>query len=221
MPSVLWIRNKKPQRKKQGLLFKVYGFKLTVGFTLVELLVVMGILGVIVGSTLLFLTSILRGSNQASVVSEIKQNGQVVLDTIDRQIRNSQGGRLLSLDDLGGSVSAIELAQSDGSYLYLACFASVEGVSNGWIGIATRSTASPPADASGYLSLTNRDVVSGVDIVCNPSPFLTFAIKGVSSDSFPQVVQVAFRGKKGVLASARADFDASADFATTISLRKY
>ena len=59
------------------------------GFTLVELLVGMAILGIISAATLLFLSSMFRGSNQANVVSSLKQNGQVVLNSLERQIRNA------------------------------------------------------------------------------------------------------------------------------------
>jgi len=61
---------------------KPRGVNLSKGFTLIELLVVLGILVIGVGSTLLFLTSILRGTNQANVTAEVKQNGQAILDSL-------------------------------------------------------------------------------------------------------------------------------------------
>lgn len=181
------------------------------GFTLVELLVVMGLLGVITGASLLFLTNILKGSNQARIVSEVKQNGQTVLDSIDRQIRNAQ-----EVDNIApplGSTSAIELVLSGGN-LYLACFDSVAGppAENGWIGIAN-------LPGGPYVSLTNRDAVSGINVECAPSP--TFNVSGTPGDSYPQVVQVDFNVKQGVEAPGRVDFNASSQFKTTISLRKY
>src|SRR3990167_9169606 len=59
------------------------------GFTLLEFLVVIGLLSITIGSILLFLTSVLKGTNQANITSEVKQNGQVVLDTLESQIRNA------------------------------------------------------------------------------------------------------------------------------------
>src|SRR3989344_764838 len=66
------------------------------GFTLVELLVVLGILSATVGSTLLFLTSTLKGSNQASIVAEVKQNGQVTLDLLEREVRGANNAALVN-----------------------------------------------------------------------------------------------------------------------------
>jgi prepilin-type N-terminal cleavage/methylation domain-containing protein len=106
------------------------------GFTLVELLVVIGVMGAVTGTALLFLTNILKGSNQARITAEVKQNGQTVLDSIDRQIRNAQEIRII--DPLpSGSSSAIELVSAGGN-LSLACFNPVAGPpsENGWIGIA-------------------------------------------------------------------------------------
>ena len=59
------------------------------GFTLVELLVVIAILAIAVTFILTIFTSSLRGSNKSQIVSTIKQNGQSVLETMDKTIRNS------------------------------------------------------------------------------------------------------------------------------------
>lgn len=59
------------------------------GFTLVEVLVVMAIT-IIVGVMLVVIfTNTLRGSNKAQILAVIKQNGQSVLDNIDKNIRNA------------------------------------------------------------------------------------------------------------------------------------
>lgn len=59
------------------------------GFTLVELLVVIAILAIAGAFILTIFTSSLRGSNKSQIVSTIKQNGQSVLDSMDKTIRNS------------------------------------------------------------------------------------------------------------------------------------
>ena len=59
------------------------------GFTLVELLVVIAILAIAVTFILTIFTSSLRGSNKSQIVSTIKQNGQSVLETMDKNVRNS------------------------------------------------------------------------------------------------------------------------------------
>lgn len=189
----------------------------TNGFTLVELLVVIGVLGVVTGSALLFLTSILKGSNQARIVADVKQNGQIVLDSIDRQIRNAQEIRVITPP--AGSDSAIELVLSGGN-LYLACFNPVASpAQNGWIGTAG-SSGGP------YNSLTNKDEVDGINVICDwdaVSPGVdSFAVFGSAADPYPQIVKVNFKVKQPVDAPTRADFEVSEQlFSTTISLRKY
>lgn len=194
------------------------------GFTLVELLVVIGILSVVVGSSLLFLTNILKGSNQAQIVTEIKQNGQTVLDVIDRQIRNAE-----SVEDITAvlaaafaipPVDAIKINISDTtSSIYLACFnqdITTTPKKNGWIGIVNSPTV--PASASDFLKLTNTSEISGINVECDSS---SFSISGTANDTFPQVVQVHFKVSQGVEAPKRLDFNAASEFNTTISLRKY
>lgn len=59
------------------------------GFTLVEILVVIAVVSVVgVIITTIFIRS-LRGSNKAQIISQIKQNGQIVLENMDKTIRNA------------------------------------------------------------------------------------------------------------------------------------
>ena len=190
-------------------------FKVKHGFTLIELLVVLGILTSTVGAALLLLTSVLRGTNQGNVTSEVKQNGQVVLDSLEKQIRGALDARLLSENTL-----AVTLAS--GGYLYVACFNSLPGSTNGWIGTAVSSSAIPPSVGL-YQTLTNREEIAGVDVVCDPCPpTCTFSVIAASSGSLnPPIVKVSFTVNQGVKAPSRQDFLANARFETTISLRKY
>lgn len=59
------------------------------GFTLVELLVVMAISAIFGTLMLTIFTNTLKGSNKSQVIGVIKQNGQSVLETIDKAVRNS------------------------------------------------------------------------------------------------------------------------------------
>mgnify|MGYP001565296663 CR=1 FL=1 len=59
------------------------------GFTLVEILVVIAVLSVVgVIITTIFIRN-LRGSNKAQIISSIKQNGQIVLENMDKTVRNA------------------------------------------------------------------------------------------------------------------------------------
>ncbi len=186
------------------------------GFTLVEFLVVLGILSITVVSTLLFLTSILKGTNQANVTSEVKQNGQFVLDSLDRQVRNSvdsQGRTLIS----GNTYKELKLLRETEDPLYLKCNYSVAGTSNGYISSLV-SENDPPTGS--YTSITNTDTTVGVNIVNCQFTVLSAKVSA-SGTAVPAVVTVEFTAQQAVLASTRQDFVASAPFRTTISLRQY
>ncbi|HSX19239.1 MAG TPA: hypothetical protein VLE91_03845 [Candidatus Saccharimonadales bacterium] len=180
---------------------------------MIEFLIVIGILVFAVGSSLLFLTSVLRGSNQSNVTAEVKQNGQAVLDSLDSQIRN--GTDAVSAI-LGGTSSAARVTLSDGRYLYLGCIGAGSGT-NGWIGTKTALTTDPVPTSATLISVTNTDAVSGVNITnC------TFTVQPASTGAIsPAVVMVAFVANQGISAPVRSDYNASAAFQTTISLRKY
>lgn len=59
------------------------------GFTLVEMLVVMSVLSIVSVFILNIFTRTLRGSNKSQIISTIKQNGQSVLDAMDKTVRNA------------------------------------------------------------------------------------------------------------------------------------
>lgn len=64
--------------------------KMKSGFTLVELLVSIGILAIVsLAATGLFFSSI-KGSTKSEVLIKVKQNGNYALNTISSMIRNSQ-----------------------------------------------------------------------------------------------------------------------------------
>lgn len=188
------------------------------GFTLIEFLVVLGILTVTIGSTFLFLTSVLRGSNQGNVSAEVKQNGQSVLDGIDSQIRNSRNALFVTIP---GASSAIRLTLANSQYLFLACANRIGTTSNGWIGsLGPQADGATPGTVGSFTSMTNKDTVAGVDVVCDPAG--TFIVTSSSSTSTnPAIVKVGFLVNQGVAAPSRADFLANVRFDTTISLRQY
>lgn len=187
------------------------------GFTLVELLVVMGLLAITVGSALLFLTSVFRGSNQAAITTEVKQNGQSVLDSLDRQIRDASDARQMQGSELpSGASNGLVLTGSGAGTLYVACFSTIPAA-NGWIGLANLQTGVIPS-LSDYKSLTNNgDPIGGVDIsACSFS-----VVPATVGSSSPAIVSVNLTINQGIKAPSRTDFLSNAQFKTTISLRRY
>ena len=59
------------------------------GFTLVEIVVVMAIVAIVGLMMLVIFTNTLRGSNKAQILAVIKQNGQAVLENMDKTIRGA------------------------------------------------------------------------------------------------------------------------------------
>lgn len=59
------------------------------GFTIIESLVVIAILAIVGILVLVIFTQSLRGNNRGQILSSIKKNGQAVLETIDKTIRNA------------------------------------------------------------------------------------------------------------------------------------
>lgn len=59
------------------------------GFTIAEILVVIAIVAIVGTIMVAIFTSTLRGSNKSQIFSVIKQNGQAVLEEMDRTIRGS------------------------------------------------------------------------------------------------------------------------------------
>jgi len=191
------------------------------GYTLIEFVVVLGLLVLAIGSTLAFLTNSLRSSNQANVTSEVKQNGQIVLDSLERQIRNANSASQISLLPSGAS-SGVNLSITGGKAIYIACFTTT-GTTNGWIGIASVSSGTDTSILGNYRAVTNTDTISGVDVSDTVSPpgcnlSVTSATPGTAN---PDVVLISFTLNQGISAPSRQDFKANARFQTTISLRKY
>lgn len=176
------------------------------GFTLIEFLIVLGVLATAVASALLVLTSVLRGTNQANITAEVKQNGQVVLDTLEPQIRNARDAKDLSPLPPGAN-DGVSLTLGDGTSLNIACFPAGANT-NGYIGTST---------AASYTSVTNQDLTSGVDVTdCNLR--VIPASVGAVNSAF---VSVSFVMNQGKNAPSRQDFKANVKFETTISLRRY
>lgn len=59
------------------------------GFTLVEILVVIGVLGIVGILVFSIFAQSLKGSNKAQILSSIKKNGEAILQTMDKTIRDA------------------------------------------------------------------------------------------------------------------------------------
>jgi prepilin-type N-terminal cleavage/methylation domain-containing protein len=73
------------------------------GFSLLEILVVVSIIGLIAGVTSDIFIQIIKSSNKANIVTEIKQNGDAVMNQLERIIRNSEEVTAIGSKTYGGS----------------------------------------------------------------------------------------------------------------------
>lgn len=69
------------------------------GFTLIEMLVVLAILSIFGTLIVTIFSRTLKGGNKSQIISSIKQNGQAVLETMDKTIRNADNVVCLSNDN--------------------------------------------------------------------------------------------------------------------------
>lgn len=186
-------------------------FRFIKGYTLIELVVVMGILSMTIGAITVFLVSVLKGTSQANISAEVKQNGQAVLDSLERQIRGAVDVVLV-----GTNMDQIKLTRDFSEPLHIKCeLASGSGPTarNSRISI---QVAEQPTSGS-WISVSNDDPKTGISIEACRLDVLGSQVTD-SGVSVPAVVSISFVAKKE---SPRPEFSASAKFKTTISLRRY
>ena len=209
-----WEKSKvKSQKSKVGS-SKLRHIGLRAGFTLIEFLLVLGLLSITIGSSMLFLTNLIKGSNQANIVAETKQNGQATLDLLERRVRNA-----ITADQPAPNYVRLQL--DNNIYLHVRCFlVSTSALPNMWIGVTETSTQIDySADTAGnnFTAITNQDPVSGVNV----DDCTLAVVPGSSGGSSPPIVNINFTLSQGAYAPSRQDFKAQAQFQTSISLRSY
>lgn len=160
------------------------------GFTLVEILVSIGLVLIIgtIGTSVI--ASILRSYNKAHIINEIEQNGNYVLSLMESQIRNA---RSVSLDGTGKVLTVIPQ----------------EG-----LGFDFEITDSPGVGVvrKGAEVLTNDDTTSGVEVVVADS---SFTVTGTS----PQTVGIVLKIRQAAGAPGRIDYHADTTLQTTVVVR--
>lgn len=90
------------------------------GFTLLEILVVIGVIG-IMGTliTQVFITTT-RTNTKAELLKDVKQNGDLAMEIMERMIRNSFG--VVSVcSDTGTKLSTLEIKNPDGQDTQFGC----------------------------------------------------------------------------------------------------
>jgi len=161
------------------------------GFTLIEMMIVVSLLGIIavVGSGAFF--SILRGSTKTKTLQMVKQNGDYAISVMERMIRNA---RALVSPTEDSTVTSIKIKNPDGKETTFSC-------------------GGPQATiASNGASLLSSEVkVNNCNI---------FEVTVGQPEIRPAVVKINFNLSPEV-SSTRPEEQATVNFQTTVTLRNY
>ncbi len=135
------------------------------GFTLIELLVVTAIIGVLAIVSATVFNTILSAQNKTAIVNEIRQNGNIIIDKLDRDIK--QASRVCATSELlvggcGGTDTSITVTLD--TNIVWSCDPAGESfirdsvsVTNSDSRSGVRIAASPPSDGHPQCQFTVTD----------------------------------------------------------------
>lgn len=163
------------------------------GYTLLELMIVTAALGVmaIVATNLFF--AVTRGGTKVQVTAEVNQNGEIVLGTMERLIRNAYG---VTSACTGVAANSLTLVDQYGRNITFSCVNV--GEDTGYV-------------ASNSARLTSENVaVSACSFTCTSD-----------ADGFkPPLVAIDFSLRQAKGQALKGETEAQA-FSTSVSLRNY
>jgi len=175
--------------------------RLISGYTLIEIIITVGILAVVavIGTNIFF--TVLKGSSKSKVLTTVKQNGDYALSVMERMIRNSENIIVNSDDqtcDLG--MTKFKIRGLDKQETEFEFVDNDADPSNGYDYIASNSSR-----------LTSDEVK-----IINP----TFdCVK--DSDFTPPSITIKFTVSQNMVTTPRPEEDASVDFQATVITRNY
>ncbi len=207
------------------------------GFTLVEVLVVMGVLSITGVLVLTIFSNSLKGSNKSQILISIKQNGQSVLENMTNAIRNAD--RVVCPSVLAPATSSdpsntivVVASGTYKRYRFIPPTNTANGKTNGKIEQETfQSPTVPPAGSDPNLFIRDFEKTVCIDPSVNPQIITdTNSQSGISVVSliftrnrvagFKDGVTISFSLSPAVLAppSVAGQID-PVTFETTIQLR--
>lgn len=162
------------------------------GFTLIEMIVSVAILGTVglISSRIFFMT--LRGAGKADIIREVKQNGDYALTVMERMVRNSIGVTSVCDGTTGNSLTIKNMDNDQTTF-----------------SLTSGQIASQSATPTGNGTLTtNKVMVSGLSFTC------------LRTLGKPDVVNISFSIVQAGTGAGPEDLS-SLNFQTTVSLRTY
>lgn len=150
------------------------------GFTLLEILVVIAIVAIVGTILVLIFTNTLRGSNKSQVLSVIKQNGQAVLENMDKAIRSSNNVVCPAIIPPGTSASSSNLVVENGGIYTRYRFINPSSTANG---LLQQDSPTKTID----LATGNLETESVfVNRVCNTSDLMSPTATAILTDTNTQ-----------------------------------
>jgi len=184
-----------PKRKK---LFAINHFLLAGvngGFTLLELLVVIGVISVVGIIAADIFSNVTRSYNKAEIITRVQRMGNAALSQMVGEIRNAQTVVSPAPGSFGPTLT---IQDSNGSQVVFA-FTAPGGGTNGYI-------------ARNGIALSDTDFANGVNVTS-----LTFSVL----DADPTVVSIRMSLEQPLGVPGRVDFKADTTLETSVSLRTY
>lgn len=162
------------------------------GFTLIEVLMMIFVMGIVVvmGSNLFF--SIMKGASKAEIQKEVKQNGDYAMSIMEKMIRNAQEIVENSDDQIcTASMKKIKIKNPDGGETEFGCLAS-SGI--------TQLASSSALLTSENISLGSSCEASDLEFTCddNSSPenvTISFTLYQAQGGKVEEKAQVKFQTK--------------------------
>ena len=165
------------------------------GFTLLELLLVIGIVAIVGVIAADIFVNVTRSYNKAEIITRVQRSGNSVLAQMSSEIRNSRG---VISPSPGATGSSLTIEDASGKQVTFD-FSPAAGGNNGYV-------------SRNGVAISDSDLSTGVNITN-----LSFTVL----DTRPLVVGISLSLEQPLGVPGRIDFQAATTMQTSVSLRTY
>lgn len=175
------------------------------GFTLIELLVAVAIISVVLGIGLTALAASIRSSTKASILNQVKQNGDFAIETMTRSVRSAV--------DVCTTTSPKQIV------LYSSRVSCAAPPSN--VRLTRIECTEGTAIANGELRKYEDDGMGGVTSTQIVSSVKVSSCTFTASNTLPKRVIINFTLQQDVAKGNTVDVSTQIPFSTEITLRSF
>lgn len=195
------------------------------GFTIIELLVAVGILGLVAGVGVQIFLSVASSFAKSAIISDLQQQGGRVVAEISRVIRDSESVEKIIVGDTSNPLCAagngmIKITLSKESIEYnsngncktvVYCKVNQTSAHNNYL---VKKLESCQGAAVGGGNLTNQDLYTGVDVES-----LNFDVTGGTGQ--PYLVNIDLKLKQALNAPQRKAYEAEVEIKNSVTTRNF